>query len=520
MKEKKDTPSGMRLGVIQVLIGVASLFALCNGPSFTDLMAYTVAELGESPSHGPWMNGTFFSGLGIGVIASSHLSHRFGRRPIFVSAALGLALSSFFCALTINYYLFLGGRAFQGVFSGLLAMTGQGLLIECYPAELREIPILLWSMVVIGPFSIGPAIGGGGKEFWGHEWLSWRSWFWINGIVAAGAGLGAHLLLPQWAGRATRERRLDVVGLLLLSVWSFCYAIALCMGDDYEWLISPHIRLLVFFGTFSLGLLFFWELGNRHRVVDVTLFLRRNFLIGTFGLAWGFCLFYGLWGTVLVRTQSTWGFDPLLAGFIYVPMVFISQPLVYAGVRFFHRFDARILASCNLLVFALYCLLVSSYDFFRKRSFWLDYVGLQIVQGIWLGTFLLPLTRIAVAGLSPAKEAAAVELSGALRVTLQGWSSPIIGTILYHRSAFHKWRLVEWLPPNHPFLSELFSQWASAGISKEKLLKLLDRQALDRATVLALDDAFRICAWIFLAMALLVWLSRPNPLKTNGYKKR
>ena len=75
---------------------------------------------------------------------------------------------------------------------------------------------------------------------------------------------------------------------------------------------------------------------------------------------------YGLLSVLLVRLQVVAGYTSFLAGSVLLPLVFLAKPMASVMHRIVHRFDARLLVSLNMLLFALYCGWISRYDFFGR----------------------------------------------------------------------------------------------------------------------------------------------------------
>jgi DHA2 family multidrug resistance protein len=279
---------------------------------------------------------------------------------------------------------------------------------------------------------------------------------------------------------------------------------------------------LVFAALFALACFIVWELGERHPLVDVRLFARRNFAVGTIGLSLGFLLMYGLLSLLLVRLQSVAGYTAFLAGSVAVPLALLAKPIAGFLHRIVHRYDARLLASLNLLAFAAFCFWTSRYDFFGRYSLFTQALGSQVLEGLCLGGLFVPLTTLFLSGLSPRRQIQAVELGGMLRVLGGAAGSPLLGVLWERRAAFHHSRLAETLTIYDPEAHTAFAALRSAGIGTPAATAELARRASGHAAILGLDDTFRWAAWMFLALAAFVWLARPagptglpNPKENN-----
>jgi hypothetical protein len=124
---------------------------------------------------------------------------------------------------------------------------------------------------------------------------------------------------------------------------------------------------MALWGFLMLAYFIVWELAERSPLLDLRLFARRNFAIGSIMLSVSFMMMYGLLSVLLVRLQVVASYTSFLAGSVLLPLVFLAKPMASVMHRIVHRFDARLLVCINMLLFAVYCYWISRYDFFRAR---------------------------------------------------------------------------------------------------------------------------------------------------------
>jgi DHA2 family multidrug resistance protein len=177
--------------------------------------------------------------------------------------------------------------------------------------------------------------------------------------------------------------------------------------------------------------------------------------------------------------------------------------------RIVHRFDARLLACLNMLLFALYCGWSSSYDFFGRGSWFDQPLYSQILEGFCLGGLFVPLTTLFLSGLNAKRQTQAVELGGMLRVLAGGAASPLLGLFWERRAAFHQSRLTESFSLYDRWQANTLTTLQASGLPAGKAVTRLAATANQHAAILALDDAFRLACWLFLGLAALVWLADP-----------
>ncbi|WP_018289938.1 MFS transporter [Verrucomicrobium sp. 3C] len=504
-----DEPSPRDPLLLSAAAIAAYFLALFNAGSYNAVNPHAMGTFGVSPSHGPWTMADFFAAQALGLILGPALSERFGPLRAFRWATWTTAGGSLLCASAPSFLPFLGGRILQGLGSGVGVPLGQTLILESHPAERRPVLASFWSMAGLVPYSVSPLVGAWMEAQWG-----WRSWFLVNGPLLLFLGELCALLGPRLPMRPRPSW--DWMGSLLLSGSILSIQSALNMGDDYDWHHSPLVLGLLIGGLAALAYFAIWELGERHPLVDLRLFLRPNFTLGILSLTLAFFFFFGLWTTHLVRLQlpGFGGFTSLLAAAIFLPLLFLSLPAAGLLSQMPPRAQPpRFFACTTLLLFSLYCWLSSSYDFFQRRSWFFPMLGTQLLEGLCLGTLLRPMGGLMVSGLSPRKQLYALELSAAFRTLACGLGIVGFGSVLYQRSAFDQARLTETFPPFGTQTEEIGRQLAESGLQGQQALAWLTRRLLLHVNILSLDDAYRFAAWGFLLLAVGVALP---PLFRSG----
>ncbi len=145
---------------------------------------------------------------------------------------------------------------------------------------------------------------------------------------------------------------IDVVGLVLLVVGVGSLQFMLDNGNDKDWFHSPMIVAAAVIAVVSLAFLIPWELTDRHPVVDLHLFQRRNFRIGTIAIAVAYFAFTGVNVVFPLWLQTTLGYTATWAGFAMAPVGLLA--LVCAPIigRNMHRINLRLAATFAFCVFA------------------------------------------------------------------------------------------------------------------------------------------------------------------------
>ena len=372
-----------------------------------------------------------------------------------------------------------------------------------YPESAKSFAVSLWSIAALSPFTLGPAAGG-----WLADHLGWRWLFYLNVPLPL---LAAALVWALLFDRQSPQRNMpfDRVGFLLLTAALICLQTVLNQGQDADWFNSIQLIGIELAGLLMLAYFIVWELAERSPLLDLRLFARRNFAIGSIVLSLSFMMMYGLLSVLLVRLQVVAGYPSFLAGSVLLPLVFLAKPVASVMHRVVHRFDARLLGSVNMLLFAVYCGWVSRYDFFGRGGWFTQPLWSQVLEGFCLGGLFVPLTALFLSGLTPRRQTQAVELGGMLRVLGGSVASPLFSVFWERRTAFHQSRLIESFSLYDGFAGEITARLHAAGLHDQLATAKLTAAAGQHAAILGLDDTFQLAAWLFMGLAAVVWTAKP-----------
>jgi MFS transporter, DHA2 family, multidrug resistance protein len=499
----KRTLTDVQFFFINFGLLLGNILVLFNTGAFASVSLHATGDLGVSPSHAGWMQTYYFISLALALPISSWLAAAVGEVRLYLAAMIAMTLASLLCAVTGDLFWFLSGRALQGFFGGLTIPLSQTLLMREYPESAKSFAVSLWSIAALSPFTLGPAAGG-----WIADHLGWRWLFYLNVPLPL---LAAALVWALLFDRQSPQRKMpfDVVGFLLLAAALVCLQTVLNQGHDADWFNSIWLIGAALLGLLMLAYFIVWELVERSPLLDLRLFARRNFAIGSIMLSISFMMMYGLLSVLLVRLQVVAGYTSFLAGSVLLPLVFLAKPMASVMHRIVHRFDARLLVCVNMLLFAVYCYWSSRYDFFGRGGWFTRPLWSQVLEGFCLGGLFVPLTTLFLSDLTPRRQIQAVELGGMLRVLGGSVASPLFGLLWERRTAFHQSRLIESFSLHDAFADETIARLHAAGLHDQLATAKLAAVAAQHASILGLDDTFQVAGWLFLGLAAVVWLANP-----------
>ncbi len=458
-------------------------------------------DLGVGASEGTWVITSFGVANAIAVPLTGFLAQRFGSVRMFLGSIAFFTLFSFLCGHAPSLQVLILFRVLQGASAGPMIPLSQTLLLSSYPKERSGMALAMWSMTTLVAPITGPLMGG-----WITDNVSWPWIFYINVPVGVTCGL---VTLAIYRNRETPIRKLpiDRVGLVLLVLWVGSLQIMLDKGQELDWFGSHVIIALAVAAFVGFVLFLIWELSETHPVVDLSLFRRRNFAIGTLMMGLSYAMFFGSLVLLPLWLQEFVGYTATQAGEVMAWVGLFALALSPLVGRYLDRIDTRLLTTASFSVFMVVFWMRS--HFTSDSGYW-DYAMPTVVQGIASSMFFIPLFSIVLGGLPQHRIAAATGLSNFARITAGSFGTSIYTTWWTDRAIQHHARLVDHLGYGNPIAAEVLRQIQDLGASREQALAVLDRMVRQQAYTISVEDMFHLSAVLFGVLIALVWLVRPT----------
>src|SRR5450830_1276591 len=493
--------SGGKLVLATFAVALATFMNVLDS-SIANVAIPTISgNLGVSVDEGTWVITLFAAANAVSIPLTGWLTQRVGQIRLFVIAILLFTFSSWLCGIAPTLPILLAARILQGAVAGPLIPLSQSILLSSYPKAKSSLALSLWAMTAtVGPIA-GPALGG-----WMTDSYSWSWIFYINipvGIFAAAV---------TWAiyrdrETPTRNIPIDKVGLLSLIAWVASLQIMLDKGKDLDWFHSPVILGLGAFALVSFLFFVIWELTEKNPIIDLRLFLGRNFFGGTVAISVAYGVFFANLVILPQWMQQYLGYRSVDAGLATAPLGIFAVLLAPVMGKLVPKSDTRILATMAFIGFAIVFFMRSLYTT-QVDTFTL--VLPTLLQGIPTALFFVPLTAIILSGLPPEKIPAAAGLSNFIRVFCGAAGTAIASTAWNNRTILHHERLAEQASVNNPaFVQGIGQLQSTLGLNLQQAYARFEATLNTQASMLGLDDVFWISAVIFVAIIPLIWLTKP-----------
>jgi DHA2 family multidrug resistance protein len=417
-----------------------------------------------------------------------------GRKKFYAISLALFTVASFMCGISGDVWTLVFWRVVQGIGGGALQPTAQAILFESYPPAKRGAAMAIFGMgAMVGP-AIGPSLGGAIVDN-----FSWPLIFFINIPIGIIAIVMTFLFIRDPAYIVKPDRGADWIGLGAMTVGIASLQYVLERGQREDWFSSTSITTLAVVGALSLAFFIVRELRDPHPFVDLRVFGSRSFLAGTvIGVVSGFGL-YGLNLVLPLFFQNVLGFDALDTGNALLPGAIataISMPI--AG-RLTSLLDPRVEIAIGLALFAWGSWWMG--DLTQYAGFW-DIFWPRTLQGFALGFLFVPLTTVALSGISRAKMANATGLYTLVRQLGGSLGIALLELIQTRREDFAQ----SIFAANVTLANVPVATMLGAAKDRAAALAQIAGMVDQNATVVSYDYVFRFCAIVFLISIPTVFL--------------
>lgn len=492
---------GIQLAIATVFVALATFMCVLDTSIANVAIPNISGNLGVSSDEGTWVITIFAAANAISIPLTGWLTQRFGQIRLFIGSILGFVIASWLCGVAPNLPFLLVARILQGIVAGPLIPLSQAILLSSWPKKKSGTALSLWATTAtVGPIA-GPLLGG-----WITDSYNWSWIFYVN-IPVGLAAAAVIWMIYRKRETATRRVPIDMVGLGLLITWVGALQIMLDQGKNLDWFASSQIVALAVVAALAFGFFVIWVLTEKHPIIDLSLFARRDFRWGTIAISVSYALYFGNLVLLPQWMQSDLGYTAFDAGLVTAPVGIFTLLLAPVIGRYVSRVDPRWLGTLAFLglagVFAMRTQYHSETDAFHLML-------PTLLQGIPSALWFVPLTAIILSGLPPERIPAAAGLSNFSRVFCGAVGTSIATTVWSDRTALHHERLTEQANPGNPVFTQFIDGLTDKlDMSTARAHAVFDQLLTSQALVLGLDDFFYISSAIFVCLIPLIWLTKP-----------
>jgi EmrB/QacA subfamily drug resistance transporter len=254
-----------------------------------------------------WIMNAYTIAVTTVLMATGTLADRYGRKRMFAIFIAAFGLTSMVCGLAENVVTLIVARFLQGASGGAMLICQVAVLSHEFKGGNERASAFGWWGVMFGiGLGFGPLIGGAIVAV-----LSWK-WVFLVHVLLASVAL-ALTLGGVHESKDPKAGRLDIAGIVTLSLSVFCLAFYITQGPDLGF-ASP--TALAIFGVSIASFIAFLIAENvsPRPMFDFSVFRVRDFSGAIIGSAamnisyWPFMVYLPIW------FHAGLGYDSVTAG--------------------------------------------------------------------------------------------------------------------------------------------------------------------------------------------------------------
>lgn len=296
---------------------------------------------------------SYMFSLAVFIPLSGWVADRFGARLVFRAAIVIFTLGSVGCGLSQSLLQLVAFRVLQGVGGAMMVPVGRLVLLRTIP-KANLVSAMAWVTVpaLIGPV-LGPPVGG--------FIVTYASWHWIF-FINLPIGIIGVILASIYIGRVREDDPgpLDWRGFLLMAL-ALAGLVSGFEAVGRDMLPDSVVAMLLFGGTFFLGLYIYYAQRHAHPIIDIRLFTIQTFRAAASG---GFVFRIGIGALPFLlplMLQAGFGLSALNSGMLTFASAAGALLMKMSAAKILRRFGFRRVLIVNSFVASIFLLGIASF---------------------------------------------------------------------------------------------------------------------------------------------------------------
>ncbi len=282
--------------------------------------------------------------------------------------------------------------------------------------------------------------------------------------------------------------------------------LTLDLGQQRDWFSSPVIVFTTVVSAASLMFFVMWELYTPEPIVNLRVFLNRNFAVGCALIACVGVVLYGSTAILPLFLQTLLGYPAVESGLAVSPRGLGSVVSMLVVGRLIGKVDARYLIAFGFLVLAYSTNIFTGITLEIARS---NIVVPMIISGFALGFVFVPLTTSAMGTLPQNQIGNASGIYNLMRNTGGSIGIAAMTTFLARGAQTHQNTLSGYLNQYNPAFQETVQRIQNgmgSGATLQQAYGSIYSTLVRQASVLSYIDNFRLLAFLCLICAPAAFL--------------
>lgn len=356
------------------------------------------------------------------LMATGTLADRFGRKRVFIVSIALFGVTSLLCGLATNMAVLIAGRFLQGASGGAMLICQVAVLSHQFQQGHERVKAFAaWGIIFGIGLGFGPIIGSATVALTGWQWVF---------LVHAPLALATIALAVSGVGesRDPHEQRLDVWGVLSLSLAVFGVALYITQGPDLGFASVPALGILAA-SALCLIAFFVAEHLSAHPMFDFSVFRIRKFSGALIGSA---AMNFSFWPFMIylpVYFHNALGYDDLHAGLALLAYTLPTLVVPPVAERLAHRYQPGFVIPAGLFTIGLGFMLMRIGSSAEPAS-WMTMLPGCIVAGVGLGLTNTTVTNTTTGAVSAARAGMASGIDMSARMISLAINIALMGFVL------------------------------------------------------------------------------------------
>ena len=495
--QERTVLSGGRLLLAGIVLAMANFVVVLDTTIANVSIPHIAGGLAVSTQSATWVITSYAVAEAICVPLTGWLAGRFGALRTFLFSLAGFGLFSALCGVSRTLDMLVVFRLGQGLCGGPLMPLTQTLLLRIFPRHMHSRAMALWAMTIVTAPICGPILGGAISDNWSWQWI-----FYINVPIAV-VIFAATVALFRNAETPTMKLPVDFVGLILLVIWVGAFQMMLDLGREEDWFSSTKIIMLAATAAIFFCAFLIWELTEEHPIVDLKVFRHRGYTAATLALMVAFGTYFASVVVIPQFLQISMGYTATQAGFVMAfsgMLALVMSPLV---PQLMHRFDPRALVFVGIAWLA-FCAVMRTW-WSTDSTFW-QFSYPQLLQGLGVALFMVPLTTISLSAVRSEETASAAGIANFGRTLAGAVATAIVATVWDNMARSDSAEMAGTLNGSQAASAALQQGGLSAEQARGAIAQMVTQQGMTQATT----HLFALAAAALLIAATTIWLA-PRP---------
>ena len=501
------------LCVIGVLIGcfLAVLNIVVTNSSLRDI----AGTLGASADEISWIPTAYLVAEIVVIPLTGWLSDVFSLKKYLIVNSILFVLFSVCCGQTHSLELMILFRVLQGFTGGVLIPLSFDVILTYLPPSKQPIGMALFSVTATFAPAIGPLLGG-----WLTDNYGWPFIFYMNAVP------GALMIAAVWFTMEKQPMNLGLLkkgdwwGILTMAIGLAAFEVVLEDGNRKDWFGDPGIVKLAWIAAIFIPAFIIIELRQKEPLVELRLFARRNFGLGSIINS---VLGVGLYGVVFILPLylgQMHGYDASQIGTVLIWLGLPQLMIIPLVPKLMQLVDTRIIIGIGIFFFGGSSFLTAHLDSnFAGPQFYIP----LIIRALGQPLIMVPLSAVTTAGMAKGRESGSASALFNMMRNIGG-SIGIAGlsTLLSVRERFHSERIGESVTVYSGAMQErirqsaayFFTEGSGSYLANMRAIGVVDAEVRRQSFLFAYGDCFLILGCVLLASAAALFFMKKA--KTSG----